>query len=302
MESYLHTFLKYIERERNYSRHTVAAYEDDLILFLDFLSRTSGRDNITPGAIDHLMVRKFLGALVDQGFSKRSIARKLACLRSFFKYLVRLQVIEKNPATLLVSPKLPRRLPQFLDESTVALLMEQPDRKTPEGLRDAAILELFYSTGIRLSELLGLTLADVDFGNSTIKVLGKGSKERIVPFGRQARRALEEYIAVRNHFAGKGGAGSVRRTLFLTIRGNAMNPKGVNLLVNRYIGIVSDIEKKSPHVLRHTFATHLLDRGADLQAVRELLGHESLSTTQVYTHVSVERLKKIYAQAHPKAS
>ena len=302
MESYLHRFLEYIERERNYSRHTVAAYEDDLTLFLDFLSRTSGRGNMAPGAIDHFMIRKFLGALVDRGFSKRSIARKLACLRSFFKYLVRLQVIEKNPTTLLVSPKLPRRLPQFLDETAVALLMEQPDRKTAEGLRDAAILELFYSTGIRLSELLGLTPADVDFGNSTIKVLGKGSKERIVPFGRQARRALEEYIAVRNHFAGKGGAGKVRRTLFLTVRGNAMNPKGVNVLVNHYIGIVSDIAKKSPHVLRHTFATHLLNRGADLQAVRELLGHESLSTTQVYTHVSVERLKKIYAQAHPKAS
>ncbi len=301
MEPYLHSFLQYLEKERNYSPHTLAAYGNDLARFVDYLKEQTG-GTIAPEAIDHFMIRRFLGVLVEEGFSKRSIARKLACLRSFFKYLTKLRIITRNPTTLLVSPRLPRRLPQVLDEKAVVLLMEQPDRKTDEGLRDAALLELLYSTGIRLSEVLGLALPEVDFGNATIKVMGKGRKERVVPFGRQAARALKEYLSVRNRFVQKGSAESAQLPLFLTIRGKGMNPKGVNILMNRYIGNVSEINKRSPHVLRHTFATHLLDRGADLQAVRELLGHESLSTTQVYTHVSVERLKKVYAQAHPKAT
>jgi integrase/recombinase XerC len=220
-------------------------------------------------------------------------------LRSFYKYLLRNGIIPANPTVLVQTPKLERRLPQFLDEESVRQLMEQPDRATPEGTRDAAILEMFYSTGIRLSELLNVTLDDVDLDGGTIKVVGKGSKERIVPIGSRARDAVRHYLAVRHHFLPQSTS---PRWIFLTVRGKRMSPKGVNLLVNRYIGAVSEIQKKSPHVLRHTFATHLLDRGADLQAVRELLGHESLSTTQVYTHVSVERLKKVYAQAHPKGS
>ena len=316
MQAHVRTFLLYLERERNYSPNTVASYEDDLRQFSGFLERHFSAQLIDLRAVDHVTVRLFLGELLDQKFSKRSIARKLACVRSFFKYLTRTGVVETNPTGLVVSPKLEKRLPQFLDEQTVGRLMDQPDRKTPEGLRDAAILELLYSTGIRLSELLHLQLPHVDFSNCTIKVTGKGSKERIIPFGSHAKRALKLYLAVRDEFVNanrghqsanraakhRARRGSDSQAVFLTVTGKDMNPKGVNLLMNRYIARVSEIEKKSPHVLRHTFATHLLNRGADLQAVRELLGHESLSTTQVYTHVSVDRLIKIYAQAHPKAS
>jgi len=295
-------FLSYLRKERNYSAHTIAAYEDDLTLFAGFLAA----DGVVRGrglhAVDHLVLRCFLGHLLDLGFSKRSIARKLACLKSFFKYLHRTGVLERNPAALVSSPKLDKRLPQFLDEDAVTRLMEQPDRSSPEGVRDAAILELLYSTGVRLSEMLGLRLGDVDLQHRTIKVTGKGNKQRIVPLGSQACRAITAYLLVRTRFergsAGKDAAGC----LFLTVRGNSMNPKGVNLLMNRYIGQVSEIAKKSPHVLRHSCATHLLNRGADLQAVRELLGHESLSTTQIYTHVSIDRLKTVYARSHPKAS
>jgi integrase/recombinase XerC len=207
-----------------------------------------------------------------------------------------------NPTALVASPKVERRLPQFLEEEAVTRLMEQPDRSTPDGARDAAILEVLYGTGIRLSELLDMRVNDIDFRNGTLKVTGKGRKQRIVPFGEPARAALKLYLAVRESLTRRPPQGATARLCFLTTRGKQMNPKGVNILVNRYIGRVSELEKKSPHVLRHTFATHLLNRGADLQAVRELLGHESLSTTQVYTHVSMDRLKKVYAQAHPKAS
>jgi integrase/recombinase XerC len=303
MEAHLHSFLLYLAQQRNFSVHTIAAYETDLRQFSDYLRRHSKDQPPDITAADQAVIRGFMGDLLEQEFSKRSIARKLACLRSFFRFLFRHHVIATNPSTLIGSPKLDKRLPRFLDEAAVTRLMEQPDRSTPEGVRDAAILEVLYGTGIRLSELLGLEPEDIDLADGTLKVTGKGNKERIVPFGRPARRALQAYLAVRRTLAarrtGKPGAS---RKLFLTVRGFPMHPKGVNLLMNKYIGRVSEIEKKSPHLLRHTFATHLVNRGADLEAVRELLGHASLSTTQIYTHVSVDRLKKIYAQAHPKAS
>jgi integrase/recombinase XerC len=299
MQSEVRKFLRYLAQERNYSGNTVASYEDDLRQFADFLRRRGSSRTVPLKSVDHIVIREFLGDLIEQGFSKRSIARKLACVKSFFKYLLKTHVVESNPTTIVISPKLDTRLPQFLDEEAVTRLMEQPDSTQPEGARDAAILELFYSTGIRLGEMLGLRVGDVDEGNGTIKVTGKGRKQRIVPFGSHALKALRRYMARREEFSKRG-----ERTdrLFLTVRGKPMNPKGVNLLMNKYIAQVSEIEKKSPHVLRHTFATHLLNRGADLQAVKELLGHESLSTTQIYTHVSVDRLIRIYTQAHPKAS
>jgi site-specific recombinase XerD len=228
------------------------------------------------------------------------VARKLACLKSFFRYCRRQGLMRSDPASLISAPKLERRLPHVLDESAVEALMRQPDRSTPEGARDAAILELVYSTGMRLGELLALRPADVDLRARTVKVHGKGSKERILPLGRPAGEALRAYLRERAGL--RAGASALPEELFVSARGKAMSPKGVNLLMNRYIARVSEIKKKSPHVLRHSCATHLLDRGADLQAVRELLGHESLSTTQIYTHVSVERLKSIYTRAHPKAS
>lgn len=298
MDHDVRTYLQYLRRERNYSPHTIASYEDDLRQFAEYLHRIAENHPILLKGIDHKTIRDFLGDLLDRGFSTRSVARKLACLKSFFKYLLKTHRIALNPAANVASPKLERMLPQVLDEKVVARLMEQPDTTTLRGVRDAAILEMFYGTGIRLSELIHLRVRDVDIAGGTVKVTGKGSKDRIVPFGRPARQALVAYLARRKELVRKGTDAG---TLFLSARGKSMNPKGINVLMNTYIGKVSEIEKKSPHVLRHTFATHLLNRGADLRAVKELLGHESLSTTQIYTHVSVNRLKKIYTQAHPRA-
>ena len=299
MKTHIRSFLRYLRTGRNYSPHTVAAYECDLREFLAFWeSEFSGRV-MTPGGVDRRSIRRFLAWLHDREFASRSIARKLACLKSFFRYLRKMHVVESNPAATVVSPKLERRLPRTLDEGSVSRLMDQPDRTSTKGIRDVAILEVLYGAGIRLSELIGLRVADIDFENGTIKVTGKGSKQRIIPFGSKARTALRAYLTVRPALSSKGpGAANA----FLSSHGKAMSPKEVNRLMNRYIGMVSEIEKRSPHVLRHTFATHLLNRGADLRAVKELLGHESLSTTQMYTHVSVDHLRKVYAQAHPKAS
>jgi tyrosine recombinase XerC len=288
-------FLEYLSSERRASPHTIAAYAEDLRQFTRFLE-SSGH---TTSTVDHLVIRRFLGTLLDRGMSKRTVARKLACIRSYFRFLKKRGGIETNPTALVATPRLERRLPSFLDEQAIVKVLEHPDRSTPEGVRDAAILELFYSTGMRLSELLALRPADVHLRDRTVKVTGKGSKQRIVPFGKQARAAVEAWLGVRQEFVKRG---TDPGTVFLSVRGKTMSPKGVNLLVNRHIGAVSEIQKKSPHVLRHTFATHLINRGADLQAVRELLGHESLSTTQIYTHVGIDRLKKVYAQAHPKGT
>lgn len=300
MQEQVEAFLRHLKLDRNYSPRTLASYEDDLRAFLAFLD--THHPGLAPAGADRRILRAFLRELLGMGYAKRSIARKLACLRSFFRYLIRKGELQASPMATISTPKLDRRLPHFLDEESMRRLMEQPDRSTPIGLRDRAVLELFYSTGIRLSELIGLTLPNVDLANGTIRVLGKGNKQRIVPFGRPARQALRDYLAVRGELARNASGGAAPAdTLFLTVTGKRMNPKGVNLLVGAYIGRVSEIQKKSPHVLRHTFATHMLDRGADLQAVKELLGHESLSTTQIYTHVSVDRLKSIYSRAHPKA-
>ena len=299
MQAEVRTFLRYLEQERNYSGNTVAAYAEDLRQFTAFLRRRGRSRPVELRAVTHLIVREFLGDLVERDFSKRSIARKLACLKSFFKFLLKHHLLEKNPTVIVVSPKLEKRLPQYLDEEAVTRLMEQPDRSTAEGVRDAAILELLYSTGMRLGELLALRPGDLDPRSGTVKVTGKGRKQRILPVGTPARKAVAAYLARRSELIASDGDPG---TLLLTLRGKPMSPKGVNILMNRYISRVSEIEKKSPHVLRHTFATHLLNRGADLQAVRELLGHESLSTTQIYTHVSIDRLLNVYAQAHPKAT
>lgn len=300
IEEHRQAFLDSLSQGRNFSPRTVAAYRLDLAQFDAFLEESGVRGADDLSSVDLRLLRRFLGGLIDAGLSPGSVARKVASLKSFFRYLRRAGVVSSDPASLLSPPKLPRRLPKFLDEESARRLMEQPDRATPAGARDAAILELFYSTGIRLSELLGLRAADLDWERRTVSVLGKGRKQRIVPYGSHAGAALASYAALRPRLLPAGGPPP--EEFFLSARGKRMQPKGVNLIVNRYIGAVADLEKKSPHVLRHTFATHLLNRGADLQAVRELLGHASLSTTQVYTHVSIDRLKRVYAQAHPKGS
>jgi integrase/recombinase XerC len=303
MQEYIQIFFSYLTSGRNSSPHTLASYEDDLRQFTQFLGKHFGDSAFSLAQIDNVTLRLFLGELIEQGFSKRSIARKLACLKSFFRFLTRQKILEVNPALLVNSPKLDKRIPQIVSEQAANALMEQPDATTAEGIRDKAMLEMFYGTGIRLSELIALNWNDVNFANGTITVTGKGNKQRIVPMGRKAVKALREYATKRSRVLGEKFHDETRGAgVFITKRGKRLSPKGVNVLMERYIGNVSEVKKKSPHVLRHSFATHLLDRGADLKAVQQLLGHESLSTTQVYTHVSVERLKKVYAQAHPKAT
>lgn len=302
MQELVTTFLRSLREERNYSPHTVTSYENDLRHFLLFLREDHKGTLPAPEEVDHRTIRRFLGSLLAAGHARRSVARALACLKSLFAYLHRTGRLPGNPAAGVVTPRLEKTLPEFLDEHAAAELMRQPDRSTPEGCRDAAILELLYSTGMRLAELVGLNREDVDRAGQTLKVRGKGAKERILPFGRPAAAALGAYLAVRENMLKPGTTLREPAALFVTVTGRRVSPRGVYTLVRRCIGAVSEIRKQSPHVLRHTFATHLLDRGADLRAVKELLGHESLSTTQVYTHVTTERLKKIYAQAHPKAS
>ena len=301
MIEYIKKYLYYLSSERNYSSHTVSAYEGDLNQFYEFLKRHFSGMPFKVANIDQVTIRLFLGDLLEDGRSKSSVARKLVVVRSFLKYLVKLNVIKHNAGLNVVSPRLPKKLPYFLDEASVERMMAIPDCSVMEGLRDRAILELLYSTGIRLAELIQLNLDQVDFINDTIKIFGKGRKHRIVPIGRKAREAIKQYLKERDKQLYVITKEEDRKALFLSARGKRMYPKGVFRIVNKYISTVSEIEKKSPHVLRHTFATHLLNRGADLRAVKELLGHESLSTTQLYTHVTVNRLKRIYNQAHPRA-
>jgi integrase/recombinase XerC len=292
------SFLEVLDAEKNYSANTIESYRNDLTAFGEFIAHTG---DLQPGSISKDDLRSFLAHLFNEGYSKKSVARKIASLRSFFKYLKRKHIIQQNPAANLATPKLDKRLPGFLDEPSMQHLLELPDRSNEDGLRDAAILEVFYSTGIRLSELVNLNISDIDRQNSLIKVTGKGRKQRIVPIGSTALQALDAYLRVR----GSNGVLPQNRAdthaVFLSGKRKRIYPQLVGSIVKHYIGEVSELEKKSPHVLRHTFATHMLNRGADLKAVKDLLGHESLSTTQIYTHVTTERLKKVYHQTHPKA-
>lgn len=300
MVEHIREFLTYIAKERNYSPHTVLAYDDDLMQFADFLASRPAGVPRSLERVDQAVVREFLGMILRRGLAKKSAARKLASLRSFFKFLVRRNVLAANPAANIATPKTARKLPSFMDEPSVTKMMTLPDAATALGRRDRAILELLYGTGMRLSELIGLNNDQIDLKHGTVRVLGKGRKVRIVPVGAKAAEAVSLYRAARRELLA-GTEGSDAKALFLTKHGKRMYPKGIYLVVQKYIGSVSELEKKSPHVLRHTFATHLLNRGADIRAVKELLGHESLSTTQLYTHVTVDRLKRVYTQAHPKA-
>lgn len=298
MHEIVRAFLEYLETERNYSPNTIRSYEADLLQFSTYLRSRSIRSL-------HLVrketLRAYLSALLSAGLSRRSVNRKIACLRSFFRFAKRRHLSASNPTLTLVTPKIEKRLPSYLDERTTSRLLDEVDTKTAEGRRDAAILELFYSTGIRLGELISLDLEDVDLERAVIKVTGKGRKQRILPLGRAAVAALKKYVDDRARRVGRSVVGEPPAAFFLTARGERFYPEAVSRIVKRYIGKVSELEKTSPHVIRHTFATHLLNRGADLRAVKELLGHESLSTTQVYTHVSTEQMKKAYRQSHPKA-
>ena len=298
-------FLRYLEKERNDSAHTVKAYGRDLADFQAFADDYyGGAERWTWGAVDRLAVRGFMGALQRRGLSRRSVARAVSALRTFYRFLGERHGIERDPARAARLPKLERRLPALLDRGQIEELFHQAEAVAATGAfgaaRDLAILEVLYGSGIRLAELAGLNLADVDIVSGQLKVRGKGRKERIVPLGGYAERALRRYYATRERLLAERGRSQVS-AVFLSSRGTRLSPRSVQRAVTRFLHAVDRGSNLRTHSLRHSFATHLLDAGADLRAVQELLGHSSLSTTQVYTHTSVERLKKVYHQAHPRA-
>jgi integrase/recombinase XerC len=297
-------FVDFLTKERNDSPHTVSAYRRDVTDFAAFCSGYYGGAWSWAG-VDRLAIRGWLGALQQRGLSRRSAARGLSALRSFYRFLNVTRGLELNPAKAVRTPKVERVLPAHLDRAEMQQLFAEAERRAEAGgfteARDLAMLELFYSTGIRLSELAGLSDQDVDLVSDQVKVRGKGKKERIVPVGSHAGRALRRYYRQRDAL-GAGGAGTLdRRAVFVSRRGQRLTSRAVQLAMKRLLRALARGGELHVHSLRHSFATHLLDAGADLRAVQELLGHASLSTTQVYTHTSMERLKKVYHQAHPRA-
>src|SRR5258705_7166427 len=306
MEQLLIQFLEHLRYERNLSEHTLRNYESDLQQFYDYLApaqpQTGKRTEPALAAIDHITVREWLATLHAAHKQKASIARKLAALRTFFQFLVREGMLELNHAKLVSTPRLEKKLPKHLSVEDAIRFIESPDTDTDLGKRDRAILELLYATGVRVSELTKLDLHDIDFRNKLIRVSGKRRKERIVPFGDVAQEALQNYLEGREKFLLSAPV-TLREpeALFLNYQGTRITTRSVGRMVEKYIRICAGRYDISPHALRHSFATHLLDSGADLRDIQELLGHARLSTTQVYTHVSMEKLIKVYDKAHPKA-
>jgi integrase/recombinase XerC len=294
-------FLAFLEKERNDSPHTVRAYGRDIRDFAAFCGRYYGGDWTWAG-VDRLAIRGYLGELERRRLARRSIARSLSAIRTFYRFLAVTHGVEVNPARATRTPKLERRLPTHLDRVETDLLFAEAERRAESGgfreSRDLAMLELFYATGMRLAELAGLNEQDLDLVSDQVKLRGKGKKERLVPFGRHAAQALRAYFRRRESLLAQGGD---RRAVFLNARGRRLTPRGVQVAVRSLLDSLPRGRELHVHSLRHSFASHLLDAGADLRAVQELLGHASLSTTQVYTHTSVERLKKVYHQAHPRA-
>jgi len=301
--SHLDSFQVYLRVEKNASPRTLESYQKDLFQLFDFLAgELAVEDNqLEPRMINHLLVRRYLATMQERGLARSSIARKLAAFRSFFKYLCREGVIEESPLRNIATPKMEKKLPRFLYQDDLQALLNAPDLTNPLGLRDRAILETFYAAGIRISELVGLDLGQVDLGVGYLRVLGKGHKERVVPIGSYAIEALRQYLDKgRPILAGRVPSG-FNAPLFLNRDGGRLTSRGVRYLVDKYVHKACVRQHISPHTLRHTFATHLLDAGADLRTVQELLGHVKMSTTQIYTHVTRERLKNVYQNAHPRA-
>ena len=292
-------FLEYLNLGRNVSPHTLRGYATDLEQFVEFLSTIHG-DEGDPRSATSTDLRRYLAHLRERNYSRASIARKIAALRSFYKFLVREREMEENPAGAVRPPKLKRRLPQCLDLTEVERLLAAPPANTFLGARDRAILELLYSTGMRISELVQLDLRNLDRFGEVALLRGKGRKERITPIGRPAMAALEHYLDLRQrHWGGRSGVD--REALFLNKNGRRLSARSVRRMLEKYARVAGLSRRVSPHTLRHSFATHMLDNGADLRAVQELLGHESLSTTQIYTHVSTERMRRVYARSHPRS-
>jgi integrase/recombinase XerC len=292
----LRNFLQYLQYEKRYSSHTVIAYENDLTQFSSFLKKIYDLDNILEAG--HIHVRSWLVSLMETGTGSRSINRKLSSLKTYFKFEMKLGSIKQSPVSKVIAPKMSKRLPEFIHKNQIEIFLQHYDFGTGfTAIRKRLIFEIFYATGMRISELINLTDQSIDLYSSEMKVLGKGNKERIIPFREPLRFIIKDYLAQRNHTL----ASDKFPTLIVTEEGHKMNPRQVYSIIHLLLQGVTTIDKKSPHVLRHTFATHLLNNGAEINAIKELLGHASLAATQVYTHNSIDKLKDIYKKAHPKA-
>ncbi|MBN1926304.1 MAG: tyrosine-type recombinase/integrase [Prolixibacteraceae bacterium] len=286
-------FIKYLQFEKRYSAHTLVAYKTDLDQFVQYMNNSIGDFEFKE--VTSKQVRSWVVLLMNAGINPKSVNRKLATLKSFYKFLMRRDLVESSPAQLVSSPKIPKRLPTFVQEENLNDLLDLgffPD--TFQGLRDKTIVSLLYGTGIRLAELKNLRLSNINFKEHTIRVLGKRNKERIIPYPLSIEKPVKDYLQLREEINGK------TEFLLLTSNGNQVYDKLIYRVVKKHLELVTTVAKKSPHVLRHSFATHLLNHGADLNAVKELLGHSNLSATQIYTHTTFQKLKEIYKQAHPR--
>lgn len=296
MDSVICPFVDYLKFEKRYSDHTVRSYNDDLVSFFKFIEQQFG--NVSLNEISSSLIRSWLASLKSNHVSSRSINRKISSLKSFFKYYLRTGKLDQTPLSNIISPKIKKRLPVYVEQKDMGLLfshVEFPD--TWNGRTDKLLIEIFYNTGIRLSELINIKESQVDFGNCTIKILGKGNKERIIPLSAVISNEIKEYVRKKREDLGQFD----KEYLLVKSNGKKIYAKYVYLCVKKYLGVVTTIDKKGPHVLRHTFATHLTNSGAELNSVKELLGHSSLAATQVYMHNTIEKLKDVYKKAHPKA-
>jgi len=295
---FLARFIQYIQFEKRYSPHTVSAYQSDLDQFIRFLN--TPEETIThPSEITHHLIRNWMVSMMSEDITARSITRKIATLRKYFKFLLQEGIITHNPASKINTPKSPKNLPVVVEDAKLTQMLDDNEVFSPDfkGVRDKLVIETLFGTGMRLAELLGLKETDINIYEGTLKVLGKRNKQRIIPINNELKLLIAEYLKLKKNQKFNNNS----LTLLVTDKGADAYPKLIYLIVQKYLSYISTQNKKSPHVLRHTFATSLLNRGADLNAIKELLGHANLSATQIYTHNSVERLKSIYKQAHPKA-
>lgn len=305
MQEYIDRFAHYLKYQRDASVHTLRNYVSDLGQFYDHLCPIDSHGNrpaLELRDINHITIREYMAKLYKENRKKASIARKLATLRAFFKFLCREHVLESNPARLVSSPRLEKRLPKIISIDEVVYFIETPDTDTPLGKRDRAILELLYATGCRVSEVAGMNLEDIDFKRETIRVRGKGRKERFVPFGSKAKEALCDYLEIRGALLAEAPEHKRdAKAVLLNYQGTRITTRSIARMIEKYVKQCAFAHNISPHSLRHSVATHLLSAGADLRAIQELLGHARLSTTQIYTHVSIDQLMQVYDKAHPRA-
>jgi len=295
-ENTIQKFLEYLQYEKRYSVNTIKSYENDLNQFKIYLKAIYAE--LGWGSVTHIHIRSWMVDLMDKKQSAKSINRKVSTLRSFFNFLRKQKMVSSNPTQKIIAPKIPKRLPSYILENQLEKLFEEVPLADFEDIRNRLIIELIYSTGMRRSELINLKDNDIDFSNRMVKVLGKGNKERYIPLASKMLDKIKSWISLRNKYFEKA---VMENGLFLTLKGKRLYPKALYNIVTVYLSTITTAEKKSPHILRHSFATHLMNKGADLNAVKELLGHSSLAATQVYTHNSIEKLKEVYKRAHPKS-